>query len=35
VSDKNTGYALTADQVRRAAAVGLDAQGRVSSGNCA
>ncbi len=35
VSDRNTGYALTADQVRRAAAVGLDSSQRVSSGNCA
>ena len=35
VSDHNTGYALTAEQVRRAAAVGLDAEERVSSGNCA
>jgi S1-C subfamily serine protease len=35
VSDRNTGYALTADQVRRAAAVGLDSTDRVSSGNCA
>jgi S1-C subfamily serine protease len=35
VSDHNTGYALTAEQVRRAAAIGLDAEKRVSSGNCA
>jgi len=35
VSDKQTGYALTADQVRKAAAVGLGASERVSSGNCA
>jgi S1-C subfamily serine protease len=35
VSDKETGYALTADQVRRAAAVGLDSDDQVSSGNCA
>ncbi len=35
VSDKQTGYALTADQVSRAAAQGLEAEGRVSSGNCA
>jgi S1-C subfamily serine protease len=35
VSDHNTGYALTAEQVRRAAAIGLDAKKRVSSGNCA
>ncbi len=35
VSDPDTGYALTADQVRRAAAVGLDAEKKVSSGNCA
>ena len=35
VSDKDTGYALTADQVRRAAAMGLESNDRVSSGNCA
>jgi S1-C subfamily serine protease len=35
VSDKDTGYALTADQVRAAAARGLEANARVSSGNCA
>jgi S1-C subfamily serine protease len=35
VSDPNTGYALTADQVGRAAAAGLAAHDRVSSGNCA
>jgi S1-C subfamily serine protease len=35
VSDKQTGYALTADQVSRAAAEGLNADTRVSSGNCA
>ncbi len=35
VSDPDTGYALTADQVRRAAAIGLDAEDKVSSGNCA
>jgi S1-C subfamily serine protease len=35
VSDKQTGYALTADQVAGAAARGLQASGRVSSGNCA
>jgi len=35
VSDKQTGYALTADQVSQAAEQGLSAQGRVSSGNCA
>ena len=34
VSDTDTGYALTARQVGRAAAVGLDATARVSSGNC-
>ncbi|MCW2822759.1 MAG: peptidase and chymotrypsin/Hap, partial [Marmoricola sp.] len=33
VSDRDTGYALTADQVRQAAAVGLAAKERVSSGN--
>ena len=35
VSDPDTGYALTADQVRRSAAIGLESEGRVSSGNCA
>ena len=35
VSDRNTGYALTAEQVRQAAAVGLESSERVSSGNCA
>jgi S1-C subfamily serine protease len=35
VSDRETGYALTADQVRRPAALGLEAEDRVSSGNCA
>jgi S1-C subfamily serine protease len=35
VSDKQTGYALTADQVAEAAARGLGARERVSSGNCA
>ena len=35
VSDKQTGYALTADQVSGAAAQGLSATGKVSSGNCA
>jgi S1-C subfamily serine protease len=35
VSDKQTGYALTADQVADAAARGLQATGRTSSGNCA
>lgn len=35
VSDKQTGYALTADQVADAATRGLQASGRVSSGNCA
>ena len=34
VSNHETGYALTADQVRRAAAMGLDAEDKVSSGNC-
>jgi S1-C subfamily serine protease len=34
VSDRDTGYALTSDQVRRAAARGLAAEDRVSSGNC-
>ncbi len=35
VSDPQTGYALTADQVSRAAAQGLRNDRRVSSGNCA
>jgi S1-C subfamily serine protease len=35
VSDKQTGYALTARQVGQAAAQGLSATGKVSSGNCA
>jgi S1-C subfamily serine protease len=35
VSDKQTGYALTADQVADAATRGLSANERVSSGNCA
>ena len=35
VSDPQTGYALTADQVSRAAARGLRVDQRVSSGNCA
>lgn len=35
ISDRQTGYALTADQVAGAAARGLTADDRVSSGNCA
>jgi S1-C subfamily serine protease len=35
VSDKQTGYALTASQVGQAASRGLTASQRVSSGNCA
>jgi S1-C subfamily serine protease len=35
VTDKQTGYALTADQVAQAATRGLTASTRVSSGNCA
>ncbi len=35
VSDKQTGYALTADQVADAATRGLSATDKVSSGNCA
>ena len=35
VSDPQTGYALTADQVRQPADAGLSATTRVSSGNCA
>jgi S1-C subfamily serine protease len=34
VRDQTTGYALTADQVASAAARGLQANGKVSSGNC-
>ncbi len=34
VRDPQTGYALTADQVRRAAAAGLSSSTTVSSGNC-
>ena len=34
VEDPQTGYALTADQVRRAAAEGLSSSAKVSSGNC-
>ena len=35
VSDSDTGYALTADQVGQAAATGLRSEEKVSSGNCA
>jgi len=35
VSDKDTGYALTASQVATAAGQGITASGRVSSGGCA
>ncbi|MFL6107350.1 MAG: MarP family serine protease [Marmoricola sp.] len=35
VSDKDTGYALTASQVSAAAARGISASAQVSSGNCA
>jgi len=35
VSDKQTGYALTADQVSQAAVAGMGSSARVSSGNCA
>jgi S1-C subfamily serine protease len=35
VSDDSTGYVLTADQVRQPAAQGLQANTKVSSGNCA
>ncbi len=35
VQDKQTGYALTADQVGQAAAQGLRSSQKVSSGNCA
>jgi S1-C subfamily serine protease len=34
VSDGDTGYALTADQVSKAAAIGLQSDRTVSSGNC-
>lgn len=34
VSDPSTGYALTADQVGKAATRGLQARSKVSSGNC-
>ncbi len=34
VRDPQTGYALTSDQVRRAAAAGLSSSTKVSSGNC-
>ncbi len=35
VTDGDTGYALTADQVSQAAAQGLTSDGRVDTGNCA
>ena len=35
VSDKDTGYALTAGQVAKAAAAGIDADHEVSTGGCA
>ncbi|MBV9831648.1 MAG: MarP family serine protease [Marmoricola sp.] len=35
VSDQQTGYALTADQVRQPAASGIEHSSRVSTGNCA
>lgn len=35
VSDKTTGYALTARQVAQAAAAGMQSEQQVSSGNCA
>jgi S1-C subfamily serine protease len=35
VSDQETGYALTADQVRQPAAAGLETDSRVSTGACA
>lgn len=35
VSDPHTGYALTADQVARAAAAGITSDAEVSTGNCA
>ena len=35
VSDKQTGYALTSDQVSQAAVAGMGSSTRVSSGNCA
>ena len=35
VSDKDTGYALTADQVSRSATLGMSASSSVSTGDCA
>jgi hypothetical protein len=35
VTDAQTGYALTAEQVRRAAAEGLTRTGGVGTGDCA
>ena len=35
VTDSDTGYALTAGQVREAAAAGLAADGEVGTGDCA
>jgi hypothetical protein len=35
VTSHDTGYALTADQVGRAAANGLSSQHKVSTGGCA
>jgi S1-C subfamily serine protease len=35
VTDRDTGYALTADQVGKAAAMGSNSSAQVSSGNCA
>ena len=35
VSDKDTGYALTASQVSRAATLGINATKPVSTGGCA
>jgi hypothetical protein len=35
VTDKDTGYALTADQVSAAAGYGRDASDGVSTGDCA
>ena len=35
ISDKDTGYALTAEQVAQAAATGIDSSRPVLTGNCA
>ena len=35
VTDRDTGYALTADQVARSAALGVTSDRQVSTGSCA